>query len=332
MNSESKVNSAAVPRIFEPRQLGHANLAVTSMADSLKFYVNICGLEEVFREQQVLAAFVGNGKSHHDIGMIEVGVVRSESEKEYLPDRPQGPELNHLAFELADEAELVRGVSRARDEGVIWRSLIDHGLTHSIYLYAPDDVLVEIYADTSKDWRDFYLRRAGQVVSGPWTPAMTEASPISHVNDDFQLREVEGATVSSAFISRATIGAANMSRSLAFWEHVVGLEAGSSTAEQGWVRLRGSLGNVDVVLFQSETNEEVGLHHLTFQTQQPLQGNVEEQLKRLGIETRWLEVGGEHRLIVSDPDGFRIQFVADANRLEYPVTGPNRDDFLFSLS
>ena len=128
---------------YAPRRLGHANLFVTDWEKSADFYVNVVGLEEVYRRPKVEAAFLSNGNTHHDIAVMG----RSGPAGRGLP-----PGLNHLGFELEHQAALVAAFNHASTAGVEAYTE-DHDVARGLYLTDPDGNQVEIYADTVKDWR-----------------------------------------------------------------------------------------------------------------------------------------------------------------------------------
>ena len=55
---------------FHPRRLGHANLFVSDLDRSMRFYSAVCGLEEVRREPAIRIGFLSNGNTHHDVGLV----------------------------------------------------------------------------------------------------------------------------------------------------------------------------------------------------------------------------------------------------------------------
>ena len=124
--------------IWKPRRLGHGNLVVGDIGRSMDFYINVCGLEEVFREADINAGFVSNGNTHHDMGLVQ---------PRQRDNVPQGwgmqAGLNHLAFEVENEADLVDGWRRAQEAGVPINATRDHQISHSIYLFDPDGNRVE---------------------------------------------------------------------------------------------------------------------------------------------------------------------------------------------
>ena len=60
---------------FRPRRLGHTNLFVGDYLAAQKFYYQVAGLNEAYRQPDNLASFVGNGNSYHDLTLIDVTAI-----------------------------------------------------------------------------------------------------------------------------------------------------------------------------------------------------------------------------------------------------------------
>ena len=151
---------------FWARRLGHANLFVKDVERSLEFYNRIVGLEVVYKkaamddpEGPAVGGFLSNGNTHHDIAVFR---------------HPDAPKLNHLAFELECEADLVEGYRAAVDSGEEFR-VSDHDITRSLYTRDPDGNGIEIYSDSTKEWRkirgDGRTVRYGRAPLNPRRPA-----------------------------------------------------------------------------------------------------------------------------------------------------------------
>ena len=133
----------------------------------MDFYKDILGLEEVYRRRPVKAGFPSNGNTHHDIGMVEYSGPAGWKDE---------AGLNHIAFELETQVDLVDGYNRAEAAGIHFPRTIDHEIAHAWYFSDPDGNRVEIYADTTKNWR---TERTGlvQYPTYEWTPGSTPPSP-----------------------------------------------------------------------------------------------------------------------------------------------------------
>ena len=85
----------------------------------MRFYNSVVGLEESYRRPAIKAGFLGNGNTHHDIGMVEVTSPLSRTDE---------PGLNHLAFELENEVDLVAGYQKAVAAGIEFPRTVDHDI------------------------------------------------------------------------------------------------------------------------------------------------------------------------------------------------------------
>src|SRR5690242_19116707 len=148
---------------FAPRRLGHANLFISDIGRSMDFYKTVVGLEEVYFRPPVMAGFLSNGNTHHDVGLVDF----------------HGPAgwrkecgLNHLGIELETEVDLLDGYRRALADEFKFQRTADHDIAHSVYCLDPDGNQIEIYADVTKNWR---TQRTGIVMAPTikWAPGVT---------------------------------------------------------------------------------------------------------------------------------------------------------------
>src|SRR4029077_15374675 len=127
--------SAAAP-VFRSRRLGHVHLFVDDLDRSTRFYNSVCGLALEFRELGLRASFLGTGHTPHDLGMIETTKGRDRYGKDGHLQLPKEAGvrvgLNHIAWEIDNEVELVEGYRRARARGLKIARLADHQVAHSI--------------------------------------------------------------------------------------------------------------------------------------------------------------------------------------------------------
>ena len=289
--------------LWRPRRLGHANLYVADLDRSMAFYNAVVGFEEVFRRPPIKAGFLGNGNTHHDVGMVEVTSPLSRSAE---------PGLNHLAFELENEVDLVDGYRRAVAAGVEFPRTVDHDIMRSVYGSDPDGNAVEIYADTTKEWRK---ARSG-VVTKPtpnWTPGTPAPSAESRYHVDPEIRRMEAATFHPTRITHVVLVAGDYAGMLQYYRDRIGLAAVHGDARSPFAVLGGTCGSRDVFLFRAREGRRVGLHHLGFAVSD--EADLAASASRLaatgGEIEREIDVPARRCLFVRDPDGFLIQFYVD---------------------
>ena len=289
--------------MWRPRRLGHANLFVADLDRSMAFYSAVVGFEEVFRRPPIKAGFHGNGNTHHDVGMVEVTSPLSRSAE---------PGLNHLAFELENEVDLVDGYRRAVAAGVEFLRTVDHDIMRSVYGSDPDGNAVEIYADSTKEWR---TARAG-VVTKPtpnWTPGTPAPSAESHYHDDPEIRRMEAATFHPTRITHVVLVAGDYAGMLQYYRDRVGLAAIHGDAHSPFAVLGGTCGSCDVFLFRAREGRRIGLHHLGFAVgdEADLVASASRLAATGGEVEREIDVPARRCLFIRDPDGFLIQFHVD---------------------
>jgi catechol 2,3-dioxygenase len=127
--------------------LGHVVLRVTSRARAEGFYngllgVPICGHYDK-RGMKMTFFSLGN---HHDFAVLEVtgeGSTRSES----------ATGLHHVAFCIGRKLDDLRDAKTRLETAGIRPMPVDHFVTKSLYFAGPDGNGVELYVDSSNQWR-----------------------------------------------------------------------------------------------------------------------------------------------------------------------------------
>ena len=150
---------------FKPRRLGHINLTVSDLDRSMEFYCNVLGIEEVRREPDIKAGFLSNGNTHHDVALIEVGV---------LADKPG---LNHLGWELENQVEQAEAYKRAQQAGIKIDYTAYHQISYGVYLSDPEGNGHEFYADALQDWRIVMRPDRFDMMTSEWSPGEPTPDP-----------------------------------------------------------------------------------------------------------------------------------------------------------
>jgi catechol 2,3-dioxygenase len=131
--------------MINPDRIGHVVLKVRDLERSRKFYTEVLGLDVMF-EIPGMAFLASHRRDHHEIGLMEVGPGA---------EPPKGPQvgLSHVAFRLADEAELVKAYRELKERQVPISFTVHHGITKSVYFLDPDGNQLEVYWDVPPDQR-----------------------------------------------------------------------------------------------------------------------------------------------------------------------------------
>ena len=293
--------------IWKSRRLGHGNFLVSNIGQTMDFYINVCGFEDVFRESHIGAGFVSNGNTHHDLGFVEA---------QPRPDLPVQmglkPGLNHLAFEVENDADLVEGWRKTHDAGVNIDFMRDHQVTHSIYLSDPDGNRLEVYSDIIKDWRGFF-NAGDRDIGGPWLPGETAPTTDIRYHIDPEIKRVEGAIFHPLKVTHGVLVAEDYDAMVGYYTKVVGLDVAFRAPDDSFSVLSGTVPGRDLAIFRAGPGREPGLHHLGFEMENERElDEAEERLRQAGIQP---EIQFEHStrrsIFLRDPDGVRLEFYAD---------------------
>lgn len=290
---------------FRPRRLGHVNLWVEDVDVSERFYHETCGLNVEFTEPDLIASFLGTGHTPHDLGMMETTKGVDRYGRNGLLQLPGtiglAPGLNHLAWELENEAELVAAWRRLRDDRIDTDITVDHQVAHSIYMFDPDRNYNEFYCDTVKDWRTV-LSGPMELITSHWNPDVAEPFTDSRYDEHPVLRRVEHAPVEPWRVTHAVLVTPRLDEMLRFYTTVAGLTVRHRTG--GAVYLGGQLDAYpyNLVLVSGDAP---CYHHAGFELAD--EAALERSLARLaerGIAPeRVVELDWKRSFFLRDPDG-----------------------------
>jgi catechol 2,3-dioxygenase len=296
-------------RIFNSRRLGHVNLIVEDLERSMRFYTDVCGLTLEFTEPGLKAGFMGTGHTPHDLGMIE----RTREDRFGKDGHLQIPKgaldnvtLNHIAWEMDTEADLVAGYERAARAGVQTGRTSDHQIAHSVYLKDPGGNVVEFYADMVHDWRSV-LHGEIDLITSTWKPGATAPETEPRWDPSPAIRRVEAADFHPQRLSHVVLTTTNLSRSADFYATVAGLRP--IRVSDRFVLMRGSHhgGAYHLALAASERD---GLHHFAFELESASElDSGTAALQRRGVQVARFEDGPlKTSVFIVDPDGFAVEF------------------------
>jgi catechol 2,3-dioxygenase len=317
---------------LRPRRLAHGNIFVSDLETSMRFYKEVCGIQEVFREPGIMAGFLSNGNSHHDIGLMQAANqprVGRDGHVQIPTGRGHSAGLNHLGFEMENERELVSAHERAKARGFSFHRTTDHGISHSLYVFDPEGTLLEFYADAIEDWRSFFADKENELISGPWSPDPAKASPHPLYTTKFDPAIVSGAPLKPRRVSRATLIVQDLPKEIAFYSDVAGLDCVAGGAHDGYAVFAGAIGEHTLALFAAVNGAQAGLHHLGFElsSDKDLAAGA-EALRGAGIPlVLEIDAPNKRSLVIADPDGLKLEFyVPRATSLPPPaaVSDPKR--------
>ncbi|WP_342349761.1 VOC family protein [uncultured Nitrospira sp.] len=133
---------------MKAQYLGHVVFYVKNLEESLKFYRDVVGFQEVGQIFGGKAAALTSGRTHHELLLIEVGDV---------PGPPSGRRrgLYHIGIKVGDSLDELRAAKQDLDRaGISIGGMSDHTVSQSLYLQDPDGNEVELYVDAPEvDWK-----------------------------------------------------------------------------------------------------------------------------------------------------------------------------------
>jgi len=128
--------------------LGHVVFYVKDLEQSLIFYRDLLGFQEVGRIFNGAAAALTGGRTHHELLLIQVGDA---------PGPPTGRHrgLYHIGIKIGDNLDELRAAKKDLERaGIAIDGMSDHTVSQSLYLRDPDGNEVELYADADESvWK-----------------------------------------------------------------------------------------------------------------------------------------------------------------------------------
>jgi catechol 2,3-dioxygenase len=297
---------------FRPRRLAHGNFFVSDLERSTSFYVDVCGLNLVYREPGIHANFLSNGSSHHDAALMEISRearVGRGGHVQVTAGRGRTPGLNHVAFEMENEALLVAAYRRAVAAHIPIHRTADHQISHSVYLFDPDGNYLEIYWDATKDWRGVYKANENELLTATWDPNAAAPSDDRNYNPDPQYSTVPAALLHPKRTSRAALLTPDLQRLQDFYVQIVGLDVVAGDPESRYVTLAGTVDGQDISLLVTHDGRK-GLHHFSFELEE--EAELSDAIGRLkaGRIPILAEIDNptKHSVAIADPDGIVLEF------------------------
>ena len=301
---EQSIQRASPGRYYQPRRLGHVNLWVEDINESERFYSEICGLKVEFTEPDLIATFLGTGHTPHDLGMMQTtkGVPRyGRNGLLQLPGTiGLEPGLNHLAWELENEADLIEAFRKLKEANIETDMTVDHQVAHSVYMFDPDGNYNEFYCDTVKDWRKV-LNGPMELLTSSWDPLQAEGFTEGRYEQDPVLEIVESAPVHPWRLTHATLQTPRMGEMVEFYTTIAGLRV--VARDEGVVYLNTNLDAYEYTLVLVPSNKS-GYHHASFQlkdldTLERAKVNLAHAGIKLESET---QLPWKHSIFLRDPD------------------------------
>jgi catechol 2,3-dioxygenase len=297
--------SATATRYFAPRRLGHVNLWVDDINVSERFYNETCGLTVEFTEPDLIATFLGTGHTPHDLGMMQTTKGVDRYGRNGLLQLPGSiglkPGLNHLAWELENEAELVAAWRRLKADKIETDMTVDHQVAHSVYMFDPDMNYNEFYCDTVKNWRSV-LHGAMELITSAWDPDVADPATEGLYEDSPELRRVDIAPIHPKRVTHAVLVTAKFDALLDFYQRVAGLKM---VARHDGVAYLGGTHSAYPYNLVVVKGDAPSYHHVGFEVASDAELDAAvAALGKRGIKlAKTVELPWKRSIFLVDPDG-----------------------------
>jgi catechol-2,3-dioxygenase len=128
---------------IRPKTFAHVVYRTYRFQEMLDWYVKVFGGRVQY--QSPVIAFVTYDDEHHRVALLNLGIVKGESESR----SPRGqPGLDHVAYGYRSLTELLDKYVELKTANVLPYWCIHHGITVSIYYADPDGNQMEFQADS----------------------------------------------------------------------------------------------------------------------------------------------------------------------------------------
>jgi catechol 2,3-dioxygenase len=314
MNTVSDTTAAK----FSPRRLGHANIQVSDLNRSQRFYNDVLGIELVCLEPGIGAAFHSNGNSHHDVALMQCTqkpLIGIGGHVQAAAGTVQRPGLNHFGWEVDNEAEVAAAWKRAVATGVPIDTTSNHQVAHSVYLYDPDGNYHEFYADIIEDWRTVFNLQNRELLTSLWNPMSEDLTRKRYWTEPENVTVVRDAVFHPRRTARAILVAKDYEAMKRFFLDVAGMTPVNDIGSKDYILFQGTSekDGWHLALFAPRYHLTPGMHHVIFEMPDENKlREAEEKARRAGIETEMIVDRADKRSVfVRDPDSLLMEFRHD---------------------
>jgi len=128
--------------VIRPRSFAHVVYRTYRFDEMLAWYVKVFGGKVQYKNPVI--AFVTYDEEHHRVALINLGIIKGESQAR----APRGqPGVDHVAYGYRSLTELLDKYVELKAKDVLPYWCIHHGVTVSLYYADPDGNQMEFQAD-----------------------------------------------------------------------------------------------------------------------------------------------------------------------------------------
>ena len=307
--------SEAVAAKFSPRRLGHANIQVSDLDRSQRFYSNVMGIELCCLEPGIGAAFLSNGNSHHDVALMQCtqeALIGRGGHVQAAAGTVQGAGLNHLGWEVDNEEQVAAAWKRAVAAGTPIDTTSNHQVAHSVYLYDPDGNYHEFYADIITDWRTVFNMQNRELITSFWDPTAPNPTQKRYWHESDKVAVVRDAVFQPKRTARAVLVAKDWEAMKRFFLDVAGMTPVNDIGSKDYILFQGTSKKDDwhCALFAPRYHLRPGLHHAVFEMADEKKLREAEDRARASKVDIELIVDRSHKrsVFLRDPDNLLMEF------------------------
>jgi catechol 2,3-dioxygenase len=137
--------------------ISHIVLNVRNLEESHRFYADLLGFRmtgewrprsEPKRRMRFYSGSQNGRTHHHDLALVEMPGLPAP--QPWSMDASLNA-INHIAVRMPDRESWLAQIRFLREQGVVFRSRVNHGMAHSVYIADPNGYGVEVLYELPRE-------------------------------------------------------------------------------------------------------------------------------------------------------------------------------------